>query len=993
LAEPPPPSSTAQLAELFDFSPDIICVLGRDGRFLRVNPALERALGRPADDLLATTLLDVTHPEDVERTRAALTALAETPEVRGFEARVLAADGAPRRLEWNLRASARPEVVHGVARLAEREAALRRVAELVASGAPDAEVFDAIVRGAKVAIGCAYTLLVRADGDGMATTVAVHDAPDLYHVGQRQPVGNGVVGEAYRTGRPARATWRAQGLDRFIAERIEALGIVSAAAAPIEVDAGVWGALVAFSQTDALPEETERRLEGFARLAGMAVAGADARRGLRHMAEEQAALRRVATLVARESPPEEVFAAVGREVGHVLGVDATHLGRFDAGDTVVSVAQWGAMEDVAIGERFPLEGDSVSSRVWRTGRPARIEGYDPEAGLIAATVHALGLQMAVGVPVEVEGRPWGVMIVSTKRPDPLPADIERRLQAFTDLLGTALANASAHDRLRGLADEQTALRRVATLVARNAAQAEVFGAIATEIGRLLAVDSVAMVRFEEEERAGLVVASAGPIARTLPTGTRQRLEGNNLASMVHDTGRPARLDDYAADATGPLTEKLAEAGIRSGVATPILVEDRVWGAMVAMTHGAPLPADTDVRLGQFTELMATAIGNSEARAQVTRLVDEQTALRRVATLVADGSPPGDVFDAVTREVADLVGASSVSLARYDGDHLTVVASGGRARHVAVGDRYPMGGANVTTEVLRTGRAARMDNYATASGTIGAVAQNAGVRSVVAAPVVVENRIWGVLAAVWSDGPVPPDDTAERLSSFAELVDTAIANADSRDQLTESRARVLLAADEGRRRLARDLHDGAQQRLVQTVVALKLAQEALDEGPDAARGLVAEALGTAQDAMGDLRELVHGILPSVLTRGGLRPAIDALVSRVDLAVDVEVPGARLPAEIEASAYFIIAEGLTNAIKHARAGHAWVRATVDEGALAVEVRDDGVGGADPHGHGLLGIADRVEALGGALRIASPAGEGTVLAARLPLSTRRTVWKDEG
>ena len=184
---------------------------------------------------------------------------------------------------------------------------------------------------------------------------------------------------------------------------------------------------------------------------------------------------------------------------------------------------------------------------------------------------------------------------------------------------------------------------------------------------------------------------------------------------------------------------------------------------------------------------------------------------------------------------------------------------------------------------------------------------------------------------------------------------------------------------------RDMHDGAQQRLVHTIVTLKLAQRALDEDPSDAESLVAQALGTAERATAELRELAHGILPSVLAHGGLRAGVDAFVSRLDLPVDVDVLSERLPPDIEASAYFIVAEALTNVVKHARAARATVRAAVDDGVLTLAVRDDGVGGANPQGHGLVGIADRVDALGGRLRIESEDRRGTLLAARLPLSTR--------
>jgi signal transduction histidine kinase len=365
---------------------------------------------------------------------------------------------------------------------------------------------------------------------------------------------------------------------------------------------------------------------------------------------------------------------------------------------------------------------------------------------------------------------------------------------------------------------------------------------------------------------------------------------------------------------------------------------------------------------------------------VRRLADEQAALRRVATLVAHGAAPSAVFDAVTAEVAELLDVSAVSLARYDNDALTVVAN--RGAFVRVGDRYPLGGTNVTSIVLRTGRTARLDDFAQATGPIGDVARRVGVESVVAAPVVVEGRTWGVLVATWRDDGAAPDDSEERLARFAELLDTAIANADSRDQLAASRARVLAAGDDARRRVVRDMHDGAQQRLVHTTITLKLAQRALHENRSDGEALLAEALDNAERATAELRELASGILPSVLTRG-LRAGVDSIASRLDLPVEVDVSSERLPPDIEASAYFIVAEALTNVVKHAHATQATVRASVDDGVLTLEVHDDGVGGADPEGHGLVGIADRVDALGGRLLIESADRGGTLLAARLPLS----------
>jgi signal transduction histidine kinase len=405
---------------------------------------------------------------------------------------------------------------------------------------------------------------------------------------------------------------------------------------------------------------------------------------------------------------------------------------------------------------------------------------------------------------------------------------------------------------------------------------------------------------------------------------------------------------------------------------------------VGTSHEEPLPPETKLRLGQFIELMATAIANAEARAEVERLADEQAALPRVAMLVAKGASPTAVFDAVAGEMEGLLDADGVTVGRYEpGGEVTVLAHrGAGASRVPPGTRVSHEGENVTSMVRRSERAARMEDYERTHGAIAEMVETLAVRAAVGAPVVVDGRLWGVIIANWKREESPPVGTEERMAQFAQLLDTAIANADSRDQLTASRARLLTAGDEARRRVVRDLHDGAQQRLVHSIVTLKLARQALQQNDEAAESLVGEALEHAERGNKELRELAHGILPAILTRGGLRVGIDSVVQRLDLPVRVDVPGERLPAEIEASAYFIVAEALTNVVKHSHAGRAEVRASVAEGMLRVEVRDDGTGGADRDGHGLVGIADRATALGGRLEIESPVGGGTLVAATLPL-----------
>jgi signal transduction histidine kinase len=407
--------------------------------------------------------------------------------------------------------------------------------------------------------------------------------------------------------------------------------------------------------------------------------------------------------------------------------------------------------------------------------------------------------------------------------------------------------------------------------------------------------------------------------------------------------------------------------------------------IVAGSPELRLPVGVEDRIGQFAELAATAISNVEARAEVARLADEQAALRRVATLVAHGAPPEELFAAVIDEVERLLPVEVVAMARYESDDTMTTLATSRAvrERFPVDSRWPLGGENVSTIVARTGRSARIDSYDDAFGTLAAAIRAQGLRSSVGAPIVVEGRVWGVMH-VSSTGDQPlAADSEERLASFTELVATAISNTDARTEVTASRARIVAATDEERRRVIRDLHDGAQQRLVHTVITLLQAQRAAQDQEEDAAALLTEALAHAQQATHELRELAHGILPAVLINGGLDAGVDALASRMPVPVEIDVSVGRLPAPVEATAYFVIAEALTNVAKHARAEGATVTARVEDDTVQVRVRDDGVGGAQPHGPGLLGLADRLAVLDGRLRVESPADGGTLVVAAIPLS----------
>jgi signal transduction histidine kinase len=388
-----------------------------------------------------------------------------------------------------------------------------------------------------------------------------------------------------------------------------------------------------------------------------------------------------------------------------------------------------------------------------------------------------------------------------------------------------------------------------------------------------------------------------------------------------------------------------------------------------------------------TQATRRAISSERARGA---LAAEQGALRRVATLVARQARPDEVFAAVTAEVGQVLSADFTTMSRYDADGgATVVGlwtSTDVPSPIPVGDRLSLGGRNVTTLVFQTSRPARLDYSVDASGQVAEAAREWGYNTAVGVPIDVEGRLWGVVTVGSTKERSLPADTETRLAGFTELVATAIANAEAQSALTASRARIVAAADTARRRIERDLHDAAQQRLVSLALHLRsTVQAAVPPGADE---LTAQLDGVAAEIVGvvdELRELARGVHPAVLANGGLRPALKTLARRsaVPVRLDLDLDG-RLPEPIELAAYYVAAETLTNAVKHANATVIDVQAVAGEGVLRVRVRDDGHGGADPSGgSGLIGLTDRVEALGGRLTFSSPPGAGTTVQAVLPLT----------
>jgi len=388
---------------------------------------------------------------------------------------------------------------------------------------------------------------------------------------------------------------------------------------------------------------------------------------------------------------------------------------------------------------------------------------------------------------------------------------------------------------------------------------------------------------------------------------------------------------------------------------------------------------------EFTELKATAIANAEARAEVQRLADEQAALRRVATMVAQGHPASELFGAVAREVGALLGTDFAGIGRFEQDAVIAVASSNETM-LPTGTRWEIDDVSASAEVYRTGSSARLDgvDWSRVRGALGAASARFGVVSTVASPIIVDGRTWGAMSVSSTHDSLPPD-TEERLEEFTELVATAIANAESRSELAASRRRIVAASDDARRRIERDLHDGVQQQLV----SLGLELGAMNADPptgDALKQQLATATEDVSSVLDALVEIARGIHPAILSQGGLAAALKALARRsavpVELHARIEGP---LPDAVEVAAYYVASEALTNVAKHARASVVHIDVTTDAGTLTLVVRDDGVGGAAlGEGSGLVGLQDRVEALGGTIAIDSSAGKGTCVVVTLPIVT---------
>jgi signal transduction histidine kinase len=389
-----------------------------------------------------------------------------------------------------------------------------------------------------------------------------------------------------------------------------------------------------------------------------------------------------------------------------------------------------------------------------------------------------------------------------------------------------------------------------------------------------------------------------------------------------------------------------------------------------------------------TAIMASLIANRLRRQvrQADRLTEEQEALRRIASLVARGVPPTEVFLNIATEVGVLLQVELALFARRDPDGLiTVLAHWGmNDTDVPVGSRWPLAEPLAVTSPKLIGWNASVIEGKAAFGQFDEAASNSGIQSSIVSPIVVEGHPWGFLF-VATRSTVLPAPSTQRMADFSELVATAIRNMESQAELKASRLRIVAAADETRRRIERDLHDGAQQRLVSLSLSVRGVEAAVPAGWDEMRAELSHIADGLVLLLDELREMSRGLHPAILAEGGLRPALKALTRRSPIAVELDVGVARrLPQQAEVTAYYVISELLANAAKYAQASTVQVGVYAPDETLLLSVADDGIGGADPAcGSGLVGLRDRVEAIGGTISVRSPLRLGTRVDVEIPIA----------
>jgi signal transduction histidine kinase len=522
-----------------------------------------------------------------------------------------------------------------------------------------------------------------------------------------------------------------------------------------------------------------------------------------------------------------------------------------------------------------------------------------------------------------------------------------------------------------LAEEQAALRRVATLVAARASEPEVVAAITAEVGRLYDADTANTLRWDGEVLK--VVGDWFRDGRPGRAGDVYSFGGDTISVRVIAASAPARVDSTTDLQTDFARARWDELGIDASIGAPVIVDGRVWGVVTAsrLRGRETFPPNAEDHLGDFAMLFALAIGNAAWQRSLASMLEEQSALRRIATLVAGGRSAAEVLGEIVRQVGVTFGALAVEVVRWQGvqDEVEILRgwTGGATPPPKPGDVLRLPTESAAIQVLETGVATRTADS-------------------VAAPMIINGLLEGALVAHRrSSEPFLPGSEG-RLRGFADLAAQSLSNERAQTDLRRSRERIIREGDAARQRLERNLHDGAQQRLVAVSMSLRVALKHLADDPERTRLLLEDAAEELSHALQELRDLARGLHPAILTERGLGPALEVLVRRAPLPVTIENSCDRdLPTSVAAAAYYVVAETLTNTAKYAQAEGASVRVRSENEAVHVEVADDGAGGAFvSEGSGLLNLTDRVAALGGRLTIVSPPGGGTTVTAVIPFAT---------
>ena len=868
--------------------------------------------------------------------------------------------------------------------LANEQAALRRVATVAARESSPVEVLEAVAEEAARVLEVDAIGLIRFEPDGTATLVAQSDTPwDPPPLGTSFTLdGENVVTSVYRTQRVARLDdW--ENATGSVSALATVLGIRSAVAFPIVVGGRLWGTMIAATNgSKPLPADTGSRLSEFTELLATAISNAESREAL---------TRRGAALAASEARKSAILESALDciitidEEGKILEFNPAAEKTF--GHRREAVIGRG-ISDIVIPPALREQHYRGFKRYLETG-----EGPILRRRVELTALRSDGTEFPVELaitPIDVADHPMFTAYIRDIT-DRKHSEEERARLLQGERAARADAEAASR-RARALAKEQAALRRVATLVARGGAAEEVFSAVAREVGRVLGVQLVTVDRYESDGTSvsSVVLASLGD--PTFPVGSRWPLDGPSIRASIYETGRPARLRDWT-DLEGTVAAAVRSQGMRWAIGVPIVVEGSVWGNIIAGTSGGePIPVGGEERLARFTELVSTSVTNTTMRVELAAsearargLADEQAALRRVATLVARGASPDELFTAVAEEVAGVIDVPVVVIGRYEADRTFTLLGLAGETDLIVGSRWPVQDEGIGAMILSSGHPSRKDDYSTTPGRLGElVREELVLSSTVGVPITVEGQIWGfMVAAAKNDKPIPAHTESE-LARFTELIATAVSNATTRADLLSSRARLVNAADETRRRLERDLHDGIQQGLVTLALRARQAAQRSAKGESTAAELsrVADDLVLVTD---ELREISHGIHPAILSDAGLDDALAALARRSAIRVDLDVGfRRRFDPTLEATVYYVVAESITNAVKHAQTSTVSVRGGVRGDAIEFEIQDDGIGGADPRrGTGLIGLKDRIDTLGGTISVASPPGAGTTISVTLPAS----------